>query len=113
MKKPIEVAVIHPDGRVEKKSLVADLEPLQKEVGGYIQQLKLAPGIWAWVHEEGKLEGLPVNPKATAFCHVVGPNIAADDYIVGPMVVTGPGGNQSVTTRTWEIIQALTIKELK
>ena len=112
-KKPIEVAVISPDGTAEKKSIVADLEGLQAAVGGYVQQLFLAPGIWAWVNEEGKLDGLPVNPKATAFCHVVGPNIAADDYIVGPMVVTGANGNRSVTDRAWQIIRGLTVKELK
>lgn len=109
----VEVAFIDPDGTVGKKTIRMDFEGLQEAVGGYIQQLYLAPGIWAWVNEEGKIDNLPVNPKATAFCHLVGPNIAPDDYVVGTMIVTGKEGKQKVTDKAWALIEGLTTKEPK
>ncbi len=113
MSKQIEVAVIYPDGRVEKKPLGTDLDALQAAVGGDIESLKLAPGVWAWVNEDGKGLGLPTNLKATAFCRLVGPNIRDDDFIVGAMVVTGASGNRPVTEKCWALIQKLKITELK
>lgn len=44
-----------------------ELEELQKIVGGYIEILALPgkPGEIMVCNEEGKLEGLPINPAAT------------------------------------------------
>lgn len=95
--RPVKVAVVHPDGRVENKEL--DFAGCQKEVGGFVQLVKLAPDVWAYVNEDGKAMGLPDNPKATMFCHLCGPNIAASDHIVGPMIVCGANGDQAVTLR--------------
>ena len=97
MNKPVKVAVVHPDGRVEDKEL--DFEGCQKEVGGFVELLKLAPATWAYVNEDGKALGLPENLKATMFCHLCGPNIAASDYIVGPMVVCGANGTRPVSAQ--------------
>lgn len=42
----------------------------------------------AWLAEEGKLDGLPVNPRADWLMHMTS-GIAPNDTIVGIVVVTG------------------------
>ncbi len=66
---------------------VPSLDQLQKFVGGYIETVPLfdsykdKPAV-AFCHEEGKLEGRPVNKTATAMWRdALG--FAADDYLVG------------------------------
>lgn len=44
----------------------APLEWLQAAVGGYIEQVRVGPGVVLWVNEEGRLRGLPINRLATA-----------------------------------------------
>lgn len=56
------------------------LEALQKEVGGYIETLTLAPGVVMIVDEEGRFKDKHYNRKAS---HLSGVGIVGDALIVG------------------------------
>lgn len=105
MEKPKKVMLIHPDRRVEEATL--DFEGCQKAVGGFVELVHLAPGVTAFVNEDGIAMQLPRNDLATLFCHRLGPNIQVDDYIKGTMVVLGTGGTQNVREKTVEMIKKL------
>jgi hypothetical protein len=70
-----------------------DIEPaetLSDLVGGDFQLVGLRPySMNLYVNENGKLERLPVNPRATVLCNWA-EAIRADDYINGDAVVLGP-----------------------
>jgi len=73
------IAVLCKPGEAARTVEIAgDLPSLQAAVGGFIEELKLAPGIVAFVHDEGLLIGLPWNRQ-------LGPRT----YVAGPFVVTG------------------------
>lgn len=61
------------------------LRTLQKLVGGYIECLYVGDKIMV-VNEEGKLQGLPVNKRATEIALKNGIN----DIIVGDVVLCNP-----------------------
>lgn len=65
-----------------------ELENLQSHVGGWIEQITLSQGNYTmFVNEEGKLNGLPYNMKATALFIANFPT--TDDIIVGDVLITG------------------------
>ena len=71
--------LLKPDGSVEDyppAGKTYTLEELQKAVGGYIEIVHPGDGRYLMVvNEEGKLHGLPPNPRATALYerdHIVG-----------------------------------------
>ncbi len=87
----MKVIVCRPgeDARVE--DIAPGLDPLNAIVGGCVNTVKLAPGICAYVHDEGIVLGLPWNRQ-------VGPQT----YLAGPIVVTGTdraGEDRDLTTR--------------
>lgn len=45
-----------------------DLDGLQELVGGWLEASTCGLAV-AWMNEEGKLQGLPVNPRATVLWH--------------------------------------------
>lgn len=59
-----------------------DLASLQKAVGGYIQIIPTKDGRSMVINEEGKLNDLPFNEKATNMAHLF-----TGDYVVGNVVV--------------------------
>lgn len=59
------------------------LEEMQAFVGGYIEIVYLDDGRMMILNEEGKLNGLPINDKATAL-------FSPHDEIVGDVLVTDP-----------------------
>ena len=63
------------------EQVLTDLElaSLQKEVGGYIEAVRLLDGRLAFINEEGKLKGLPINERASL--------LYGRDEIVGAMVI--------------------------
>jgi hypothetical protein len=71
-----------------------NLKVLQNAVGGYIEAVAVpdfisgADEATAYVDEEGKLTGLPINRRATDFM-VPGVGLSYGDYIAGPMVLAG------------------------
>lgn len=61
------------------------LEELQNLVGGYIERIAMPNGQAMYINEEGKLNDLPYNNRATTILklHRLIPN----DYIVGDVVI--------------------------
>lgn len=77
------------DGSV-KPIIVNGLKDLQELVGGYIEGIYSSTGgHLAYVNEEGKLLGLPVNSRASKIVHAMGARIQMQDYIAGSMVIVG------------------------
>jgi Domain of unknown function (DUF3846) len=61
-------------------------EKLKTAVGGWIECVSFPSGLTMWVNEEGKLEGLKKNAKATALWQ---DNFGETDVVVGNVVFTG------------------------
>jgi hypothetical protein len=69
---------------------------LQEAVGGYIESVQVAQprnlpkgvSLAAYINEDGKAKGLPVNRRATTFWHMMGV-LREGDYIVGNLVLAG------------------------
>lgn len=72
-----------------------NLENLQEAVGGLIQAVDLSSNLTMWCNEEGKLNGLPVNPVATAMWTRY---FGETDVIVGNVVFTGGSDEEGETT---------------
>lgn len=75
--------LIKPDGTVEDYPPAGKqytLAELQKAVGGYIQIVRLIPTGVMVINEDGKLQGLPFNSRATKL-------YGNNDPIVGPALV--------------------------
>ncbi|TXI55945.1 DUF3846 domain-containing protein [Mycolicibacter arupensis] len=72
-----------------------DVERYHAIVGGYIESVRLTmpDGTQAamYVNEEGKLDGLPVNPVATLLVRTLNLHIGKQD-IVGTVVIVGVDG---------------------
>lgn len=68
-------------------------EELTNIIGGMLEGLRVADDLFAYIDEEGKLKGLPINPRATALCTVNQTGLAHNDCIVGPMLLFGPCDN--------------------
>jgi hypothetical protein len=66
-----------------------ELSDMQRIVGGYIEAVDFEfedrPCI-IWLNEEGKLNGLPLNGRATLLAQG---RIGQGDYIVGDVLITG------------------------
>ena len=74
------------DYGITKQQQEVTLEFMQKIVGGYIQFIYLDNEDVMIINEEGKIDGLPINRKATA---IYQRNLGHDgDYIVGDVLVT-------------------------
>lgn len=67
-----------------------ELKQLQTFVGGWIEAVEGANGsLTFWVNEEGKLNGLPFNARATSMWWQSWPEIAGLDVLCGDVVLTG------------------------
>lgn len=64
------------------------LEWLKEQVGGWIEGVGFDSRAHGYVNEEGKLEGLPPNFRATALLRAAG-TIMPDDIIAGTLVLCG------------------------
>lgn len=80
-KKPKKLTVyrINADNTEEVLEVDNTLKNFQNIVGGYIEQVKLGPGLSMIVDEEGLYKGLPINQKASRF--VPGNTIVGDVFI--------------------------------
>ena len=67
---------------------VNGLADLQAAVEGYVEPVD-GDDFTAWVNEEGKLKGMPFNPRADRFLHLAIPALPTWDCIVGPVIITG------------------------
>jgi len=77
------------NGTVEDLDFGPKLDELQKAVGGYIELVRLNNGRGMYINEEGKIEGLPMNDKATKLAHEH-KAIFENDVIVGDAVLMSP-----------------------
>jgi len=73
--------ILKPDGKTEDLADIS-LDSLQKAVGGYIEHVVLTDGRSAYINEEGKMHGLPLNMPATLLYGSL-----PFDVIVGNMVI--------------------------
>jgi hypothetical protein len=64
---------------------VQSLDDYQSAVGGDIEALELSGGATMYLNDAGKLDGLPLNPRATQLSHLM-----PRDWIVGPVLILGP-----------------------
>jgi hypothetical protein len=83
-----QALIIKTTGETEVVSFTNETEydTIKKAVGGYIEIVRLSPTIIMWVNEEGKLDRLPYNHKATALWNYY---IGSTDVMVGSVVITG------------------------
>jgi hypothetical protein len=91
---PINAIVIPPDGEWTLGVIEQDLRTLQGIVGGYLEAVNTMydeggyPQVMFWCNEEGKLQNLPVNRRATALWYALngGPT---GDTLSGTVILTG------------------------
>jgi Domain of unknown function (DUF3846) len=79
----------------------AELAVLQQAVGGYIELVPNPHGVTVYCNEEGKLEGLPPNHRATK---LFGEWLQPWDIIAGDVIVCGPPDEEGENTsldRSW------------
>lgn len=82
-----EALILKTDGTTElvKYSYETEYDMLYNAVGGYIEAVTFPDSIM-WINEEGKIHGLPVNTRATAFFQ---DHFGPCDVIMGNAVLTG------------------------
>lgn len=98
----IDVLVIEPgEWRARRETIDPQLRDFQRLVGGYIEALDLGETVSAYINEEGKLNDLPRNEAADKLVHLAlrkaGRRLMLGDYIVGPLVLTGPPDDEGET----------------
>lgn len=71
-------------------------EYLRECVGGYLQAVEIGD-LNLYLNEEGKLEGRPINRRATELA-LANQAIFADDVIVGDVVLIGPADDDGNET---------------
>jgi hypothetical protein len=86
------------------------LKFLQEQVDGFIEMISCHHGFFVcFINEEGKIHGLPMNEKATKFCHE-NTRISKDDYIAGTMVIIiddGGGNTRGLSNAEIEILESM------
>jgi hypothetical protein len=93
----MRAVVIPPDGPAHVVEIDVALKTLQGIVGGYIEAVALKGDLGAecfgYINEEGKLDGLAPNPRATEITRLF-----TGDYIAGTMIVMGQCDTDGVET---------------
>ena len=98
-KPTIDVLLLRADqpDRATVVPIERDYRAMQAIVGGYIQSLRLNGEVAAYLDEDGKFSGRPVNPAANKVVFLANPGLADDDFVVGDAVLVGlldADGNQ-------------------
>lgn len=86
MRKAVVIGFDESIGVLDLDAPEGSLKVLQDAVDGWVQVVDLAPKLSIWVNEEGKMNGLPYNGKATA---IYQERFGMVDIIVGNAVLTG------------------------
>lgn len=79
--------IIKADGTEEDFTFEGEfpgLEAMQKAVGGYIEVIAIGESKVMVLNEEGKLEGLPENDKATTMTRGI---LSPFDVVVGDVII--------------------------
>lgn len=90
----IKVLVVEPGSSTGTiRTVDQSLESFQSLVGGFIEGLTLTEEVSAYINEEGKLAGLPVNATGDILIRELlsasGRRLLPGDVIVGPVVFVG------------------------
>ena len=72
----------------------SQLKVLQDAVGGWVQAVDFTQDLTLWCNEEGKLNGLPINPMATFLWEKY---FGFTDVICGNVIFTGGTGDEGET----------------
>lgn len=119
MSKTMTAIVIHPTGTAASgvRSISTSLTNLQKIVGGYLEPVYAyrgadgSPTSWPtatlFVNEMAKLTSAPMNLVATALWWALDPQAAGRNFLVGTVVVLGPGDQDGHETPVPEHVQAV------
>ena len=76
-----------------------DIGTIQGHVGGNVQVIDVnRPASSLWIHEEGKLIGLPINRRASLLLWLHAPAFRGQDILAGPVLVTGVADAAGDTT---------------
>lgn len=95
----INVLVVDPDGTQTMKQIDANApNALQTLVGGWIEAIGDMQTWSAYLNEEGKLDGLPVNVLATMIAQRLGWRGVPGDVLVGTVVFCGPPDSEGYDT---------------
>lgn len=108
MSQPITVVVVPVTGDIHTKTITSPAEHLdtfQSIVEGYIEAFTLPGGNSAVINEEGKLQNLPRNIRAT---EALRGYLFSGDYISGNLIVVGPFTEDGeVTSADLDVAQEL------
>jgi hypothetical protein len=88
--------VVHPDGEAAAVTVDATLETLRAVIGGGWLEAVIGPDWFAYVDEDGKALGLPVNGVATRLARAIGWVGKPGDYLSGPVLFLGASGSTEV-----------------
>lgn len=81
-KKAKEVLFVPVTGEAELRAIRSDdLDAMQKMVGGYIEPVRLNGRSVIYVNEEGRLNGLPLNPRLSLIANM---DLVGDGFIENP-----------------------------
>ncbi|TFD27349.1 DUF3846 domain-containing protein [Cryobacterium lyxosi] len=77
----------------------SDLASYQAAVGGYIEPVYIEnPRITIFANEEGKVQKLPINRRATCLWWLHSPRVRGHDILVGDVALIGSRGGAGSTT---------------
>lgn len=88
----MKAILITPENEIEVLDEDFDLKTIQSYLGGWIQVINFGPDnphFFAYINEEGKLNGLPENEIVTTFWYNSGERILLGDVIVGNALFFG------------------------
>jgi hypothetical protein len=107
----IKILYIPPTGPVATREIQPTLESLQGLVGGDIEAIGGTD--WtAYLNEEGKLAGLPANPRAGRLADALGWTFLPGDFLVGPVVFCGGVDSNGDETPVTERVLTLALEEI-
>lgn len=86
-----------------------DLTSYQAAVGGYIEPITIQhPRMTLFANEEGKVQNLPVNRRATCLWWLLSPEARGNDILVGDVALVGSrGGSGSTVDLSPDFIELL------
>lgn len=85
----MKAIVIKAGEQPEVKDLDADGGIKTELDNGWLQGIPFTGDSYAFMDEEGKQKGLPINELATQLCATYGVGLAEDDVIVGTFIIVG------------------------
>lgn len=87
-----KAVIIEPNGNIYIRNVEdAEINPL---VGGWIEFIPFGKDAVAYCNEEGKIKNLPRNPLATRLALQRKVGLHQFDYLVGTIVIFGPGDGE-------------------